>query len=118
MGAYGRRGGDQGRALVARGEVWWVEHPAAGRRPFLVLTRQAAVPLLHSVMAVPATRTLRRIPTEVVLDRGDGMPEECALSLDNLTTIPKELFRERITRLSVERMTEVCRALSLASGCS
>jgi mRNA interferase MazF len=104
--------------LVARGEVWWVEHPEAGRRPFLVLTRQAAIPMLHSVLAVPATRTIREIPTEVVLDRSDGMPEECALSLDNLTSVPAALFRERITRLSVDRMADVCRALALASGCN
>jgi mRNA interferase MazF len=110
--------GDQGRALVARGEIWWVEHPNAGRRPFLVLTRQAAIPVLNALLAVPATRTIRRIPTEVVLDMVDGMPAECALSLDNLTLVPKELFRTRITRLSVERMSEVCRALTLASGCS
>jgi mRNA interferase MazF len=83
-----------------------------------VLTRQAAVPLLNALLAVPATRTIRQIPTEVVLDARDGMPTECALSLDNLTLVPKELFRERITRLSVERMSEVCRALTLASGCA
>jgi len=109
---------NQGRALVARSEVWWVEHPDAGRRPFLVLTRQAAIPVLNSLLAVPATRTVRQIPTEVVLDANDGMPEECALTLDNLTLVPKELFRTRITRLSVERMSEVCRALALASGCA
>jgi mRNA interferase MazF len=103
---------------VNRGEIWWVEHPDAGRRPFLVLTRQAAIPVLSALLSVPATRTIRQIPTEVVLDRGDGMPEECALSLDNLTLIPKELFRSRITRLSVDRLSEVCRALGLASGCS
>jgi mRNA interferase MazF len=74
--------------------------------------------VLHALLAVPATRTIRQIPTEVVLDTGDGMPEECALSLDNLTLVPKELFRIRITRLSLERMSEVCRALTLASGCS
>ena len=74
--------------------------------------------MLNALLAVPATRTIRRIPTEVVLDTGDGMPEECALSLDNLTLVPKELFRARITRLSIERMSEVCRALALASGCS
>jgi mRNA interferase MazF len=73
--------------------------------------------VLNAVLAVPATRTIRQIPTEVVLDTGDGMPEECALSLDNLTLVPKELFGARITRLSVERMSEVCRALTLASGC-
>jgi mRNA interferase MazF len=110
--------GDQGRALVARSEIWWVEHPDAGRRPFLVLTRQAAIPVLDAVLAVPATRAIRQIPTEVVLDTDDGMPGECALSLDNLTLVPKELFRSRITRLSVGRMSEVCRALTLATGCS
>jgi mRNA interferase MazF len=73
--------------------------------------------VLNAVLAVPATRTIRQIPTEVILDTGDGMPEQCALSLDNLTLIPKELFRTRITRLSLERMSEVCRALTLASGC-
>jgi mRNA interferase MazF len=98
--------------------VWWVEHADAGRRPFLVLTRQAAIPVLKSLLAVPATRTIRQIPTQVVLDQGDGMPDECALVLDNLTLVPKELFRSRITRLSVDRMSEVCRALSLASGCA
>lgn len=98
--------------------MWWVEHADAGRRPFLVLTRQAAIPVLNSLIAVPATRTIRQIPTEVVLDGGDGMPDDCALSLDNLTLVPKELFRTRITRLSIERMREVCRALSVASGCA
>ena len=74
--------------------------------------------MVSALLAVPATRTIREIPTEVVLDAADGMPEACALSLDNLTLVPKELFRSRMTRLSVERMGEVCRALGLASGCS
>jgi mRNA interferase MazF len=73
---------------------------------------------LNALLAVPVTRTVRGIPTEVALDRSDGMPGECALSLDNLTVVPKPFFRERITRLSVERMSEVCRALSVASGCA
>jgi mRNA-degrading endonuclease toxin of MazEF toxin-antitoxin module len=73
--------------------------------------------VLNAFLAVPATRTIREIPTEVVLDTDEGMPEPCALLLDNLTTVPEELFRARITRLSVERMSEVCRALMLASGC-
>ena len=104
--------------MVARSEVWWVEHPELGRRPYLVLTRQSAIPVLNAVLAAPATRTIRELPTEVVLDQSDGMPSECALSLDNLTSVPQELFRDRITRLSVGRMTEVCRALALATGCA
>ena len=48
----------------------------------------------------------------------DGMPEECALSLDNTTLIPKALFVAPICRLGPERMAQVCRALALASGCA
>ena len=100
-----------------RGEVWWVEDPAAGRRPHLILTRQSAIPLLHSFLAVPATRVIRGIPTEVPLGRDDGMPEECVLTLDNLTLVPRAFFIEPICRLPVERIRQVCGALGVATGC-
>ena len=100
-----------------RGEIWWAEHPDAGRRPFLILTRQAAIPVLKQVLAVPATRTIRKIPTEVLLDVEDGMPQRCALTFDNVTPMPKSLLTEQICRLDVEKMAEVCRALEAATGC-
>jgi mRNA interferase MazF len=102
---------------VNRGEVWWVEDPDAGRRPHLVLTRQSAIASLRSYLAVPATRTIREIPTEVRLGADDGMPAECVLTLDNLTLMPRAYFVERIARLSPERMIDVCRALAIATGC-
>lgn len=100
-----------------RGEVWWVEDPEIGRRPYLILTRQPAVPRLTALLAVPATSTVRAIPTEVPLDAGDGMPTECALSLDNVTVVPRAWFVERICRLGPDRMHEVCEALAVATGC-
>jgi mRNA interferase MazF len=103
--------------VVNRGEVWWVEEPETGRRPALVLTRQDAVPVLRKVLVAPATRTRRHIPTEVALDEGDGMPKPCVVSLDNLRAVPKALLTERITRLGVERMAQVCEALSRATAC-
>jgi mRNA interferase MazF len=103
--------------MVNRGEVWWVERPNVGRRPHLVLTRQTAVSALSSLHAVPATRTVRGIPTEVALSREDGMPTECVLSLDNFTLVPKGFFVERICTLGANRLTEVCRALAVTTGC-
>lgn len=100
-----------------RGEVWWVEDPGLGRRPHLILTRQPAVPVLNRLLAVPATRTVRRIATEVALDTHDGMPSPCVLTLENLTLVPKAFFVERICRLRAERMFEVCAALRLATAC-
>ncbi len=67
----------------------------AGRRRFLVLSREAAIPVLRRVLGVPAPRTVRDLPTEVILDDDDGMPARCALSFDNVTTMPKPLFAER-----------------------
>jgi len=102
---------------VNRGEVWWVERPDVGRRPHLILTRDAAVPVLSTLVAVPATRTIRSIDTEVELGPGDGMPDRCALTLDNLRAIHKEYFIEPICTLSSELMARVCKALDRATGC-
>ena len=102
---------------MSRGEVWWVEHPEAGRRPACVVTRQAAIAVLTSVLVAPATHTVRGIPTEVALTREDGMPADCALSLDNLTTVPRALLTERVTTLPEAKMDELCRALRAATGC-
>jgi mRNA interferase MazF len=103
--------------VVRRGEVWWYEDPRAGRRPFLVLTRDAAIPVLNQVLAVPATRTIRDIPTEVRLGTDDGMPDECVLSLDIVTVIRPALCTERITTLDARLMRRVCEAISVAAGC-
>lgn len=102
---------------MTRGEVWWVEEPEIGRRPHLILTRTAAIPLLRSLLAVPATRTVRGIPTEVVLGEDDGMPTRCALLLDKLTSIPRPYFVGRITALGPDRLHQVCTALRVAAGC-
>lgn len=103
--------------MVARGEVWWYEDPRAGRRPFLIVSRDDAIAVLNQVLAVPATRTIRGIPTEVELDLADGMPSPCVLSLDNVSPVRVSLCTRRITQLSAERMRAVCQALHHATAC-
>ena len=103
---------------MRRGEVWWVEPPETGRRPHLVLSRDGAIPVLASILVVPATRKFRGIPTEVALTTDDGMPDECAPSLDNVTVVDKAFLLERICALGPEKMDRVCRALALAAGCA
>lgn len=100
-----------------RGEVWWVERPEIGRRPHLILTRDAAISVLTSVLTVPATRTIRGIASEVEIGPDDGMPDLCALTLDNVRVVAKGLFVERICTLGPERMASVCQALDHATGC-
>jgi mRNA interferase MazF len=100
-----------------RGEVWWAEIEDVGRRPFLVMTRSAAIPVLHNVLAVPLTRTIRGIPTELALSPDDGVPTECAASFDNLRVVPKAYLVDRLTSLSSLRLAEACRALRAAVDC-
>lgn len=83
----------------------------------LILTRSEAVPLLNEVLAIPATSTVRGIPTEVELDAADGMPKACVLSIDNLQPILPALCTKRITALGSARMAEVCKALRAATAC-
>lgn len=100
-----------------RGEVWWGEIEAIGRRPFLVMTRSATIPVLDNVIAAPVTRTVRNIPTELALGPDDGMPTECAASFDNLRVVPKAYLVDRQCVLEPIRLVEACRALRAAVDC-
>ncbi len=103
--------------MVARGEVRWLELEEEGRRPVVVLTRDEALPRLRNVVVALVTRSVRGIETEVEIGPADGMPIECAVSLDNLRTVPRALLTEPITRLQPERMDAICRALARGTGC-
>ncbi len=100
-----------------RGEIWWGEIEHLGRRPFLVMTRPAAIGVLNSVITAPVTRTVRGLPTELPLDRHDGMPTECAANFDNLRVVPKANLVERICVLDPRRVSEACAALRAAVDC-
>ncbi|HEV7770684.1 MAG TPA: type II toxin-antitoxin system PemK/MazF family toxin [Solirubrobacterales bacterium] len=102
---------------MSRGDICWCETVEEGRRPALVLTRAEAIPVMSKVTVAFLTRTIRNIPTEVRLDSGDGMPEECVVALDNVRNISQALLGEHVTSLSGARMHEVCRALAIATGC-
>ena len=100
---------------MKRGEVWWVDLPApAGRRPAVLLSRDAAYRVRAAITVVPITRTVRNIPVEVVLDRSDGMPARCVVNLDDITTLPKVLIKQRITDLSTEKIRQVDEAIRFA----
>lgn len=100
-----------------RGEVWWAEVPEAGRRPVLVLTRDAAIGKLNKLLVAPITRTVRGIPTEVELDESDGMPKPCAVSLDNLSIIDTWALTNRICTLDMIKLAAVCESLRIAVDC-
>lgn len=100
---------------MKRGEVWWASLPQpAGRRPVVLLSRDSAYRVRSAVTVAPVTRTIRNIPVEVLLDKTDGLPSRCVVNLDDITTIPKSLIRERISVLSAERMQQIEEAVRFA----
>jgi mRNA-degrading endonuclease toxin of MazEF toxin-antitoxin module len=66
---------------------------------------------------VPATRSVRYIPTHIRLDESDGVREPCALALDNTFAPRKALLTRRIAELGPEKMDEVRRGLRTATAC-
>ena len=104
---------------VARGEVRLYQfQPPDKRRLVLVLTRESAIGYLSTVTVAPITSTIRGVPSEVVLDEGDGMKGRCAVNLHNAVTVSQQRLGKRVSRLSPRRMQEVCFALGFALGCT
>ena len=102
-----------------RGEVWWCELPLAGRRPVVVLSRDAALPRLRRALVAPCTTNLRGLPSEVLLETGeDPVPRRSAVNLDSVESVAVGVLVERLGRLSDQRMRQVCAALAVAVDCS
>ena len=105
-------------SLPARGEVWWCEVPEVGRRPVVVLSRDAAIPRLQRTLIGPCTTTIRGIPSEVLLDPSeDPIPLPSAVNLDSVESVSVGTLVERLGRLSDGRMRQVCAALEVAVAC-
>ena len=105
-------------ALPARGEVWWCELADIGRRPVVVLSRDAAIPRLRRVLIAPCTTTIRALRCEVVLEPGDDpIPRRSAVNLDSVESVSTGVLVERLGRLADARLHEICRALAVAVDC-
>lgn len=104
--------------LPRRGEVWWCEHPEIGRRPVVVLSRDAAIIGRRLAMVAPCTTTVRGLPSEVALPAAEEpVPRDCVANLDSVEQISVALLVGRLGRLGTARMAQVCEALAVAVDC-
>ena len=106
------------RALPAHGEVWWCELADVGRRPVVVLSRDAAIPRHRRALIAPCTTTVRGLVSEVVLEPADDpVPRRSVVNLDSVESVSLAVLVDRLGRLSDERMRQVCGALAAAVDC-
>ena len=97
---------------MKRGEVWWAElPPPIGNRPVIILTRDAVLENIGAIVVALVTRTVRRLPTEVVLGRVQGLPVACVANLDNILTVPRERLKRLMGSCNAEKIDELNQAI-------
>jgi len=101
----------------AQGEVWWGETPDSKGRPYLVITRDQAIPVLRTLVVAPVTRTIRGIRTEIALSGGEGLPARSVAAVDSLLAFPKAMLVRRMGALAPARRGELCAAITAMSDC-
>ena len=105
--------------MPRRGELWWCEPPDIGRRPVVVLSRDAAIPRLRRALVAPCTTTIRGLPSEVMLEPGDDpIGRRSAVNLDSVESVSIAVLVERLGTLSAARLREICAALEVAVDCT
>jgi mRNA interferase MazF len=97
-----------------RGEVVEVDLPEIGRRPAVIVTRQVAIPFLANVTVASITTRIRGLPTEVQLDRDQGLDDDSVVNCDNLFTVSKAAIGRVRGRLGPKQTHQLGIALSIA----
>ena len=102
---------------MRRGEVWWANAGTPiGRRPVLLISRDAAYAVRNMVAVAPITTRIRGIAVEVPFGREDGLPRSCAANLDSIVTIEKSRLTELVCRLGPKKLAAVDDAIRFALG--
>ncbi|MSQ40314.1 MAG: type II toxin-antitoxin system PemK/MazF family toxin [Dehalococcoidia bacterium] len=102
---------------MRRGELWWADLPPPdGRRPVLLLSRDAAYAIRDLIVITPITTRVRGIPAEVALGPEEGLRRASAANLDTIQMIAKWRLQERIGVLSPAKLQAVEEAIHFALG--
>ena len=96
-----------------RGDVYDAALPG-GPHPAVIVTRDRAIPLLRNVCVVAVTSRVRDLPTEVPLDKRNGLARDCVANCDNLFTIPKRALERRRGALDPEQRERLNASLRIA----
>lgn len=100
---------------MKRAEVWWADlPPPVGSRPVVILTRDAVLHSIGSVVVTLVTRTVRGLPTEMELGRQQGLPVRCVANLDNVLTVPRERLRRLMGACDTAKIRELNQAIKAA----
>jgi mRNA interferase MazF len=102
---------------MKRAEVWWAELPSpVGSRPVVILTRDATLGSIGSVVVGLVTRTRRGLETEVPLGGREGLSCACVVNLDNILTVPRQRLTRQMGSLTREKVDQLNQAIKISLG--
>jgi mRNA interferase MazF len=102
---------------MRRAEVWWAElPPPVGPRPVVMLTRNAVCDTIGAVVVALVTRTSRGLPTEVLVEKPEGLPRPSVVNTDNILTVPRQRRARLMGQFSSAKIDALDRALKIALG--
>lgn len=102
--------------MIARGDVFDADLPAAGPHPVVVVTREEAIPILSSVTVVLVTSTIRGHVSEVRVGVENGLDHESGVNCDNVFTLSKRRLTRFRGTLGPDKVRELNEALRIALG--
>jgi mRNA interferase MazF len=105
---------------MKRGEVWWADFAASlggeirKQRPVVIISNDAANKHLNRVQVVPLTPSVERVYPSEALVTVRGRKHKAVA--DQLSTLSKTRFQDRIGRLSRPDLHAVERAIKTQLG--
>ena len=99
------------------GDLYWGVTAAAGERPYLVLTRTAAIEVLDRITVAPCSTRIRDIPTELPLGADCDLEHDSVAQPDSIMPTLKSSLHRRLGTLGPDGHAELCTRLAIAFGC-
>jgi mRNA-degrading endonuclease toxin of MazEF toxin-antitoxin module len=97
--------------------VWWASLPPPfNPRPVVLVNREEAYRVRTHVLIVPVTGRVRGLPTEVVLDRRNGLSHPSVANCDTIQLTAKTQLERRVGQLDAEQIEHLGYALRFALG--
>lgn len=104
---------------MRRGELYRVRHPSSDdpkrSRVFVVVSRQAVIDSrFSSVICAPVYSARHGLASQVPVGIDDGLKHDSAIHCDELVSLSKTALTDYVGILSLAKVAELNRALSVA----
>ena len=98
-----------------RGDIWTIDLGGRiGKRPVVVLTRQAVLDYLNKVTVAEVTSKGKGYPTEVFIEQKANLPKPSFVQADSIHTVPKQKLEKYLGTLDPQTLKEISRRIVLA----